>query len=95
MNLAGPRAEKGRTVGKKASAKTPGKLPRGAGVVHIEITKEHDWQEKVGLSPRDLINEIREVAGDEVASQVGSARVYCYDPLHKGTNQGKVLVLWE
>jgi hypothetical protein len=65
-------------VGQKQAAarKAPAKRPRDAGVIRIEITREADWQEKVNLTPRELINEIREVAGDDVANQIGSIRVY-------------------
>ncbi len=66
-----------KTGGKRAvPKKVPAKLPRSSCVVRIEITQEYDWQERYNLTPAELISEIREVAGDEVANQIGSVRVY-------------------
>ncbi len=45
-------------------------------MIRIEIMQEYDWQERFNLTPVELINEIREVAGDTVANQIGSVRVY-------------------
>ena len=57
-------------------ATTPPATKRDAGVIRVEITREEDWQDKVGVTTQELIEQVREVVGDRVASQIGSIKVY-------------------
>lgn len=70
-----PKPKKQGALGARAATPPP-TTKREAGVIRVEITREADWRERVGMTPKQLIEEIREAAGDWVASQIGSIKMY-------------------
>ena len=63
--------------GKRGKATSPPpKEKRDTGVIKVEITRERDWRERKDLLPEELIQQVRLVAGDKVATGIGSMRVY-------------------
>ena len=59
-----------------ARTTTPSVAKREAGVIRAEITREDDWQNRVGATTQELIEQVREAIGGHIASQIGSIKVY-------------------
>lgn len=68
----GPKKQLSRTP----RATTPPTARRDAGVIRAEITREEDWQSRVNTTTQELIEQVKGVVGDQIASQIGSIKVY-------------------